>query len=147
MIFSNRLLATTSLITLIVVVAAASASSTNAVVKSSRESGVRRRATTAIKKDFTIKCQTDHIVVMVKDQLPSTINRSCTISTYGTFSDSISLSCSSLAGIGCKIKPSSVLISDNPSYVDNITVTIAIDNGILLTTTIKETEDIVVSII
>ena len=114
------------------------------MVKSSRESGVRRRATTATKEDFTIECQTDHIV-MVKDQLPSTINRSCTISTYGTFSDSISLSCSSLDGIGCKIKPSSVLISDNPSYVDNITVTIAIDNGILLTTTTKEMKDIVVT--
>ena len=70
MIFSNRLLATTSLITLIVVVAAASASLTNAIVVESSRESVRRRATTATKEDFTIKCQTDHIVWWKISYLP-----------------------------------------------------------------------------
>lgn len=116
----------------------------SSVVASSENSNIRRRrrATDSTNNhDFAITCQTDHIV-MVEDQLPSTINRSCTISTFGTFSNSISLSCSSFPGIVCKVSPSSILITEDPSYVD-VTVTIEITDTLVATG--GETEDIVVT--
>jgi len=111
-------------------------------VASSESNSIRRRRIASITNnhDFAITCETDHIV-MVEDQVPSTINRSCTISTFGTFSDSISLSCSSLAGVDCKVSPSSVSISSDPSYVD-VTVTIETTDTLAAT---GETEDIVVT--
>lgn len=117
----------------------------SSVVASSENSNIRRRRrtidSTTNNHDFTITCETDHIV-MVEDQLPSTINRSCTISTFGTFSNSISLSCSSFPGIVCKVSPSSILITEDPSYVD-VTVTIEITDTLVATG--GETEDIVVT--
>jgi len=113
------------------------------VVASSESNNIRRRrrtTSTTTNQDFAITCETDHIV-MVEDQLPSTINRSCTISTFGTFSDSISLSCSSFPGVDCKVSPSSVTISENPSYVD---VTVTIETTDTLVATGGETEDSIV---
>ena len=129
------------LINLLIIAAAVVLSS---VVASSETSSIRRRRTTSTTNnhDFAITCETDHIVIM-EDQVPSTINRSCTISTFGTFIDSISLSCSSsFPGVDCKVSPSSVLVSSDPSYVD---VTVTIETIDTLLATGETLEDIVVT--
>jgi len=116
----------------------------SAAVASSESNNIRRRRRTTgstTNQDFTITCETDHIAI-VEDQLPSTINRSCTISTFGTFSDSILLSCSSSFPGVCNVSPSSVSIPTDPSYVD---VTVTIETTDTLVATGGETEDIVVS--
>ena len=114
----------------------------SSVVASSETSSIRRRRTTSttnINHDFAITCQTDHIV-MVEDQLPSTNVRSCTISTFGTFSDIISLSCSSSFPGVCKVTPSSILILADPSFVD-VTVTIETADTLIAT---EETDEMIV---
>ena len=99
----------------------------SSVTASTEESIFLRRTQTVDKStvaDFTITCQTDRIV-FVQNQATS-IDRTCTISSFGLFTKNIELSCGgSLAGVDCNVSPSSIAIThDTDTFNKDVTVTI-----------------------
>lgn len=110
-------------------------------VNASTEESIFLRRTPTVDEsavaDFTITCQTDRIV-FVQNQTTS-IDRTCTISSFGAFTKNIDLSCGgsslSLAGVDCNVSPSSIAIThDTDTFNKDVTVTIQTTGDMLVAT-------------
>ena len=100
------------------------------------EPHIRRRRIAALdnpstESDFSITCQTDR-VLFKPDRLITSIVRRCTINSFGSFTDSVALSCDSslLTGVSCEMSPSSIMISHDSSEREVTVIIQATDDAL-----------------
>ena len=87
----------------------------------------RKRAEVTANFDFIITCESDTIILEL-GSVSSSIVRKCTVNSFGSFANSVALTCEQLSmpGVECEISASSLAIAHNPSAT-HVTVTIHAD--------------------